>query len=66
MTLKKAKGKQSLKPGVATVLIGFKGPIDLKTDIARAAKRLGLSYSELLRVITEEFVTASNKLHDPK
>lgn len=61
---KKLKAKPSLKPGVATVLIGFKGPEDLKLQVEKVAGKLGLTYSEVLRVMTEDFVNKSKALFE--
>lgn len=53
---KSRKGqKPKLKPGVDTVLIGCKGPKDLKERLQKSAKKLGLSYSDLLRAILTDF-----------
>lgn len=50
-----------LKYGVDTVLIGFKGPSDLKENLERCAKKLGMKPSEALRAITEDFIKSVEK-----
>ena len=62
MPTKKERPGARLKAGVDTVLIGFKGPADLKRSLERSAKYLGLDPSKVLRSLVEDFVAKVEKM----